>query len=333
MIGHRSVDMLSRAIRSLTQHSMGNWELVLVVNGDSPAVGDFATSLLHSEHFPLAVVRISERRPGAARNAALRVARAPVLLFLDDDIECFQDITGATAALFEDQSLMAAGGANLTPPESGALERATGGVMSSFWGAAWMSRRYRLTKEGEADEHSLILCNLAIRKEVFQSEDGFNSQLISNEENVLLQRLALKGARLLSSPSLAVYHRRRKTWRGVCSQASKYGSGRAQNLFLVPESLSILYFLPLFLTLYSLALPTLVGNFGLAATYPLIFYFALAIGSGSLRAFSSRDFAQLLGVLVMPAVHVSYSCGFMRVPIAWAWRRVMSALPVSEECV
>jgi hypothetical protein len=325
MIGHRSADLLSRAIASLLRHSPAGgttpWELVLLVNGEDKAVGDFAAELLGAESLPMSVVRVPERRPGAARNAALRAARAPVLFFLDDDIECFQDIIGAAACLFGDPALVAAGGANLTPPASGALARATGGVMGSRLGAAGMSRRYRLTEEGEADEHGLILCNLAVRREIFDRENGFAAHLISNEENVLLQRLAAKGARLVSSPRLAVYHRRRDTWSGLCAQAAKYGAGRAQNLLLVPESLRPLYFLPLLFTGYLAALPALVAYYGAAQLLPAALYLAVAALSSMARALWLRDPAQLLGVFVFPALHVSYGLGFLRALLAWTWRR------------
>src|SRR5687767_12137592 len=90
MIGHRRADLLSRAIESVATHSRGApWEMVLIINGGgagkSRSVDELATSLLAAERFPLAVVRIPECRPGAARNFGVKVARAPLLFFLDDD--------------------------------------------------------------------------------------------------------------------------------------------------------------------------------------------------------------------------------------------------------
>ncbi len=322
MIGHRSAALLSRAVFSLLRHTAGKeWELVLIVNGDCAEVADWARELRQSERVAMTVVHVSERRPGAARNAGVREARAPVLFFLDDDIECFQYVVGAAIELFRDPALEAAGGANLTPPGSGALERATGGVMGSWLGAARMRRRYRVTREGAADEHGLILCNLAVRRQVFEAERGFASHLISNEENVLLQRLAAKGARLWASPRLAVYHCRRGTWRGTMSQAAKYGAGRAQNLLLIPETLRPLYFLPLLFSLYVATLPLLEPLFGATYFLPLALYLALTASASLLRAVAGRDSAELLGFLVYPAVHLAYGWGFLRALAAWARRR------------
>ncbi len=324
IIGHRRADLLSRAISSFESSCRGgaSWELVLIVNGANPSVRGLAGRLLDENRFPLAVVNIAECRPGAARNHGVRHARAPVLFFLDDDIECFQDIASAAEQLFRDPRVQAAGGANLTPPGSGALARATGGMMASPLGAASMRHRYSQGQElREADEHGLILCNLAVRRSVFESERGFAAHMISNEENVLLQRLEGKGARLLSSPKLAVYHCRRDTWRGLCSQASKYGSGRAQNLLLLPETLRALYFVPLAFLLYLLSLPLLVNTTGMIAFLPLAAYVALTTLHALLFSARERDFAHLLALLVFPLVHLSYGLGFANAFATWGLRR------------
>ncbi len=311
MIGHRRVDLLDRAISSLRRYApVEGWEFVLVQNGDSPALDAYAMDLRSRAGFPLAVVRIPESLPGAARNFGARVTRSPVLLFLDDDIECFQDVVSAAIDLFKDPVLAAAGGANLTPPDSGALARATGGVMSTWLGTASMSRRYRLIREGVADEHSLMLCNLAVRRPAFQAEQGFAIHLVSNEENVLLQRLSLKRAKLWSSPRLAVFHYRRETWGSLCSQAAKYGAGRAQNLRLVPESFRVLYLLPCLLVVYTIVFPLLAGILGGWAAAPLLTYLGLVLVCAFVLAARHRDPAHLLSIVVFPCVHFSYGAGF-----------------------
>lgn len=326
MIGHRRADLLQKAIESLERHSApGCFELVLIINGGgeggSRGVNELAEALLRRAAFPLAVVRIPECRPGAARNHGVRLARSPLLFFLDDDIECFQDVVSAALNIFADPAILAAGGANLTPPGSGALERATGGMMASRLGAASMRRRYTNLPEGPANEHGLILCNLAVRRAVFEGERGFAAHLISNEENVLLQGLEGKGGLLWSSPRLAVHHKRRDTWRGLASQAAKYGAGRAQNLLLVPETLRALYFLPLAFLAYLFLLPFLEAQLGPAAWAPFAGYLSLTCLHSVFLSLWRRDPAHLLGALVFPVVHLSYGVGFARALLLWGLRR------------
>lgn len=326
MIGHSRADFLARAISSLVAHSPNaGWEMILIVNGGSPAVKNYAEELQRRASFPLKLVEISESLPGAARNYGVKAARGPILFFLDDDIECFQDILSAAMHLFRDPLLQAAGGANLTPPGSSALARTTGGVMSTWLGAASMSRRYRVTVEGHANEHDLILCNLAVRKSIFDREQGFAIHLVSNEENVLLQRLSAKGSKLWSSPKLAVFHHRRDTWFDLCYQAAKYGGGRAQNLRLLPETISVVYFLPMFLLAYLLLVPLSFIWLDWLALLPLFFYFGTALLFSTYLAIRCVDVAQFMGALVFPAIHISYGVGFLRryffdPAIVWAQR-------------
>lgn len=318
ILGFRRADLLARAISSFRAHStLEDWELVLVLNGASAEVLRFSAELLANADFPLLVLEASGRRPGAARNLGVAQARGELLLFLDDDIECFQDLGKAASALFRDPALLAAGGANLTPPDSGALERAAGFVLASYLGAASMRGRYRQLAEGPSGEHALILCNLAIRREAFFAQGGFATHLISNEENVLLQQLDHPGTKLWHSPRLAVYHRRRETWAGTWEQAAKYGAGRAQNLLLLPHTLRPLYFLPTFFLFYLLCLPYFSAS--PLAFLPLVSY-ALLVALFT-TSFATRDRAGWLAAGLFPWIHLAYGFGFARALLSWGLRR------------
>lgn len=273
--------------------------------------------------FPLLVAEVAEQRPGSARNVGVQHSRAPLVLFLDDDVECFQDIAAATLDLMRGPGIDAVGGANLTPPASSALERVTGYALASWAGAGAMRERYRVRPEGPSDEHGLILCNLAVRKEAFVRQKGFRARLISNEENVLLQSLQLEGARLWSSPRLAVYHRRRGTWTDLGRQATKYGAGRAQNILLLPRSTRWFYFLPAAFVAYLISLPAWLALAGPVAGLPCLFYGCL-LGLGSVGSlYRHRDPAAVMLPAVCLWIHLAYGLGFTRAAFFWAPRRAL----------
>jgi succinoglycan biosynthesis protein ExoA len=319
ILGFRRADLLERAISSFLRHNtVENWELILVLNGAAAEVVQLGESLLAQAH-PLCLIEASGRRPGAARNLGVAQSRGEIVFFLDDDTECFQDIGAAAVQLFCDPAVTAAGGANLTPPSSSALARAAGYVLGSFLGTASMRDRYRALPEGKGGDHSLILCNLAVRRKAFFAQGGFATHLISNEENVLLQQLEREGHALIHSPSLAVFHLRRDKWSGTWEQAAKYGSGRAQNLLLLPHTLRTLYFLPSLLLLYLLCLP-----FALkipTSAWPLLAYASLVMLSAVSSAIRFRDNAAWLSLALYPWIHLAYGFGFLRAMATWGLRR------------
>ena len=148
-----------------------------------------------------------------------------------------------------------------------------------------------------------------------------SSDLISNEENVLLQRLTQRGEKLLSSPRLAVFHHRRNSWAGIALQAIKYGSGRAQNLLLLPETFRLLYFIPALFIFYLILLPFWLFLAGGASLLPLGCYVVLFLGSSIYFAIRDSDPAQLLGIGVAFCVHLSYGLGFIQAGIFWLRQR------------
>ena len=320
MLGFRDALLLERALRSLVAcTSNQRWELILVLNGASDAVRAFAATFLRENTVPVRLIDIPGCRPGAARNHGVRAARSDLLFFLDDDTESFQDILTAAEKIFQDHSIVAAGGANLTPPGSGALERATGLAMSTAFGAGKMSRRYQRGVEGLATEHDLILCNLVVRKSIFTSQRGFATHLVSNEENVLLQKLEESSEKLWRSPSLAVFHRRRRTVGGLWEQAGKYGAGRAQNLLLLPQTFHPRYFLPLAFFLYLLSLPIAFSTPVWWA--PALLYCAVALITAARAIGLERPGVVFLQLLIFPVVHLGYGWGFLRAAVTWSGRR------------
>jgi cellulose synthase/poly-beta-1,6-N-acetylglucosamine synthase-like glycosyltransferase len=313
MVGHRSAPLLRRALTSLFRECRTNYELVLLVNGNDFAVTELAEEFLQSEKRPMLLLKSSEVRPGFARTLALPHTRGEVVLFLDDDVELFSDVVSRVETLFEDSELDVAGGANLTPTDSKALERASGAALGSFWGTMSMRFRYQQGKTmGECTEHSLILCNLAVRRSVLLGSGGFpHSVLVSNEENVLLQRLGHAGKKMIADPQLAVFHRRRGSWRGVAQQSLKYGQGRGQNVLLLPETLKVIYFLP------SILLLSLLWS-----VFPFLLYFAVGILFSLAHFVRTRDFAAFtLQPFLYPVMHFSYGFGFLLAFVQWSWRR------------
>jgi GT2 family glycosyltransferase len=86
------------------------WEVVVVDNGSRDATPRLLADFAARAPFPVTVVR--EPRPGLARarNAGVRAARAPLLVFVDDDCYPAPDLLDRYAELFADPGLGYAAG-------------------------------------------------------------------------------------------------------------------------------------------------------------------------------------------------------------------------------
>lgn len=291
-------------------------EILVVVNGPDPEAHAVAAVAAAREPRVRALeIPLSSR--GRARNLAAAAATGRLLHFLDDDVVVPPRLFAATAARFDgDPSLAAAGGPNMTPPDSSAFETAVGHLLSTRLGAWSMRARYRPVGAARvAGEESLMLCSLAFRADA-DGSDGlrFDERLASAEENLLLERIRRRGSRAIYDPDLFVYHRRRSGWRGFLTQTFRSGAGRRQTASRLPSILRPVHLAP---PLFALYLAALVIRPGAAAALPLAAYAAWLVleTAAAARAHGWRVAARCAALT--PLHHLAYAAGFLLGPFFW----------------
>lgn len=292
-------------------------EVLVVVNGEDAEAEAIAADVARREG-RVRAAPIPRSSRGRARALAARLAAAPIVHFLDDDVIVPPGLFSATARRFsQTPDAAGVGGPNLTPPDSGAFERAVGRVLSSRLGAWRMRARYApVGPARRAGEECLTLCSLALRADA----DGpaglrFPERLVSAEENLLLERIEAAGGRFLYDPALFVWHRRRRDLRGFLSQTFKSGAGRGQAALLLPRCLKPAHLAPAALAAYLLLLPLAAGLPG--GLLPAAAYAAALAAEAALAA---RDEGPLAGALVaalIPLHHLAYAAGFLLAPALW----------------
>lgn len=294
-------------------------EILVVCNGSDPLTEDFIRQLSRSEP-RIQLLELSRGSPAEARNAALNLVRGEIIYFLDDDVTIAPDLFSRALETFEQRpEVDVLGGPNLTPPTSSGFERAVGEVLASRFGAARVSARYRSTgRMRRTDDRALILCNLAIRASALAGRRPvFGSELVCNEENLLLGLLERENRAMLHDPALVVYHARRGTLAGFARQIFKYGRGRWQNTMALPGSLSPVFLLPSVFLVYLLCLPFLASRWW---QIPLAAYGLMLLTAAALQTYRARSMRTFPRMLVLfPACHFAYGAGLM-------WQFALSAV-------
>ena len=302
---------LKKLLQSLiNSEGFSETEIHILVNGFCP--GSVSLVREFQDKHKNIVLRQSDRKNRCrARNILLQKAGGDVLYFLDDDVVVPDNIFNVLREAIKDYpGIDVFGGPNLTPEESTMFQRAQGFVLGSFFGTLWMSRRYRQTGyPSPANERTLILCNLAVKREAFTDKKMlFNEKLLSAEENVLLQKMAAKGARAMHFPGLAVYHERRKNYMQFLRQIFVYGRGRGQAVKCLWRTDNLVYFIPSGFVLY-LLVGLAVGStryFFAAYVYALI----VLVNAAALTIKHRRVRLLPMLMVLFPLVHLAYGTGF-----------------------
>jgi GT2 family glycosyltransferase len=300
--------LLRRCLDSLAGPPPGV-EVLVVFNG-SPAVMRERVARDYPWTRALALARCSL---GEGRNRGARAAEGSILLFLDDDTFASAGFAGRVLDAFERfPDAPCIGGPNLAPGNSGAFQRASDFLLRSPLGAGPMRVRYR---SGGADRPvpgwALMLCNLGVRREVFERHGlSFPERCASAEENMLMSRVEKRVGPVVLSPGLFVYHERRADLVSLWCQVLRCGRGRGHITRLDPTTLKpAALAAPLWL-IYVCALPWL--RLLPLGTAPLAVYLAAIAGETARLLVAERDpAAALLFPALVPLCHAAYALGFI----------------------
>ncbi|MEK7722523.1 MAG: glycosyltransferase, partial [Elusimicrobiota bacterium] len=297
-------EMLGECLGSVLASLPENIEILAGINGPDDRSLEILARFPRARAVPLpALCR------GEARNAVAAKARGRRLCFLDDDTVIPEGYFTRLLSLIERNPDAAVfGGGQLLFSGAGFFERLVYLTLGSAWGAGPFTERFSPVRGTRAaDREKFVLCNLTLDR-FFLEKHGlaFEGHVTSAEENLLLNRMAAAGARMILSADLNLIHRRRKNLRHFIRQVFGSGRGRAQISFISPGSAVPFTFLP------PLAACSFIAAFFLPGA-------VLAVLSGTYFA-ASLAFALNLdcgvrlkaaAAALFPALHGAYACGWL----------------------
>lgn len=274
------------------------------------AIDSIKNSLYPPERYE---VIISEGyKPSLQRNQAAKIACGDILLFLDNDTEIVPDLLQMLAENFADKDVAVVGGPNLTHPNDSFIQKAFGCALASKFAHWNMASRYRpIGKKRTAGEKELILCAMAVKRDIFEKLGGFDERLYPNEENELLNRIKSAGYKIIYDPLAISYRSRRKNLIEFVKQIANYGRGRMEQFFVEKFAMNNLFFLgPLIFTLYLIWL-FLIRK--IIFSIPVLIYFLGAFISSFGFAIKEKRFSLFI---ILPFIylimHISYSYGLLK---------------------
>ena len=251
-------DQMEHTVRSLWEQTLApdRFEIVLVDNLSSDDTPERARILERDSPVPLRFHRMREDRgPAMSRNQGARMARAPLIAFIDSDVELARNwleegvrYLNATpgVGLVTGKLLYAA------RPE---LVNMFGGEMN-WLGIGWDAHEGQLSAELQCEEQCLWspTANVMLRKCVFDELSGFDETFYFGfEDSDLGWRFSLAGWRCMSLPQLTALHHATPTGRTGGDEIVFHSSkNRLRSLLKNHSSGNLWRYVPLYL-LYSAA--------------------------------------------------------------------------------
>lgn len=252
--------------------------------------------------------------PSRNRNQRVHVACADVLAFTDDDCRVAPDWLARAAAFFrEHPDYDAVGGPQLNGGDEGAIGRASGHALASWFGTYRQCRRYRRASlDLAATQSDLTSANLFVTRRAFEAWGPFDERLWPNEETALLRRIERAGGKIAYDPEIVVFHKRRPSLRALARQCFGYGRGRARQSTIEGTRVpGISQLVPCLFLVYLAVLPFL-GSMTALALVPLAIYAAVAIAVSARTAVAESDApAAALMPVAFSVIHVAYPAGFV----------------------
>ncbi|KFI32724.1 glycosyl transferase [Haematobacter missouriensis] len=191
-------DALKRCLDALRKQVLHNakFEVLVIDDGSAEAIQPPV-----QEYAPIRITCIRQKQAGAnaARNRGLSEARAPIVLFLNDDTIAEPDLLARHLALhdrFPEEEVAVLGRMTIHP------DFAANPLSPLHHDASFAP----LAGRQEVDWTAFFTCNLSVKAAFLARHGRFDETLRWHEDIELGQRLAPHGLRLLYAPEALGYH-------------------------------------------------------------------------------------------------------------------------------
>lgn len=297
------------------QYDLGRFEII-VVDGRSEdqtrkVVEDFKN---HTPGLSVTLIDNPARNIPTALNLGVAAARGSIVARMDAHAAPSPGyIRRCVEVLNQENTGVVGMPCRVRPGGNTLMAQAIAAAVSHPFGIG--DAKYRLSEGGPLQESVDTVAFSCFRKSLWQGLDGFNEDLLTNEDYDFNYRVRQSGKQVILDRSGHCDYFARSTLQGLASQYSRYGFWKAHMLKLHPRSIRLRHLVaPAFIL--SLAVLGLSGLFFKPAWWLLLVevgaYLLFALGAGwqAARKTGSGSVVSLLMPLVFATIHLSWGGSF-----------------------
>jgi len=211
---------------------------------------------LETENVNVRVIHTKELNPAVRRNLATSKSQADILCFVDDDVTVDKDwLSNAMIFLEKNLEVGVLGGPDYPSLDPKFCEIVSDALLSTRFIGSGVTAHIRPLREFEIKSPSgLVLCNLFIRKNIFEKIGGLNEKIgyIGEDTELLFNIYKNKICKLYYKPDVVVYHKKRAFPFSYVRQRLLYRFKMGKMIYVFPQIYLKNYKIPLFLILSTL---------------------------------------------------------------------------------
>ena len=229
-------DVLLRCLRAIAAQELppSAFEVLVVDDGSTDGTADLVSAERASLGYELRLLQQQNAGPSAARNRALRLARAPLALILNDDTIIAPRCVAEHLAAHDERP----------EPEVAVLGRVTldPAVPRTLFSDLHLDETFS-TFEGlaELDWRGFITCNLSLKRAFLLEHGMFEESMFPHEDLELGKRLRTHGLRVVYRPAALGHHHHHVTETDFLRVAAQDGRALARWYKKEPTFLDGLY--------------------------------------------------------------------------------------------
>lgn len=300
-------DEVRDLLESLRKQTVHNFDVVLVEDGSTLPCGNVAKEY-NSPEMPVHYYFKENEGRSIARNYGMERAQGKWFVFFDSDCIIppgyFADLERNLAV----NPCHFYGGPDAAHSSFSNTQKAINYTMTAFLTTGGIRGGKR-----SLEKFTPRTFNMGFTREVYGKVGGFREMF--SEDIDMSKRITGEGYTAMLYPDLAVWHKRRISWKKFWRQVHVFGMSRITLKLLYPGSLKAVHCLPALAVIVAVALLAL-GIFWSAWFFlPLGLYLLALI---VMAAVATRSFAVTVRVPLAAAIQlVGYGTGFIR---AYVWK-------------
>lgn len=279
-----------------------SYEIVIVEDGSKETceavIEQFADNLQISYYYK------ENSGPGPSRNYGMQRAKGDYFIILDSDClmppHYLEEVEKFLSSTYYD----CFGGADAALDSFTPIQKAINYTMTSLWTTGGI--RGNKKQVGNFEPRSF---NMGISKKAFELTQGFD-RIHPGEDPDLSARIRKAGMQTVFLPNIAVYHKRRISWKNFYKQVNKFGKVRPILNVRHPETSKLTFFFPSLFCLFTL-FSLMMLFFNPWFILPLAAYVSLIFIDASIKNRSVS--IGILAVIAMFIQFVGYGTGYCKV--------------------